>query len=712
VVAESSEEDAGGKPEIDSEPAAGSGVTKESRKEGPPPPGAQSGRRMAEDGERSQRDTYNIANNFFNAVHSVEFGPQAGPGDQRAPRSGKVDAGEVADILDCYVEPPGFDEAMTVVRDHRVVIITGAQGSGRRCGAMALLRGLVEGDLTVLPPKLSVGEIAGYRFEASTGYLLQGIDEHGGDEEATGWRSLRKQLADLGSYLVITADTDLSGRRTRGRPDQLPWHRPDLAVILAYFLQPPQREEVRAVLEQSGQSLSMSDLHAFLSEVATGVEVAEAAVRFLDTTTRHTVADWFDSAPEPTRVADVVVAAFFPDIPERDFELIQGTFLDRIAPELPADRPDTEPAVRREASRTLNSGRKDRWDGSSLLGLRNGGVASAVRHVDFKDDKYRSCVLEELDRRFDRRFWSDVADWLTETVGQVRDSARDELLVQLGQSLALLARTALPEVEDSYLDRWSRLEPGSPHQQAVVYTLHWMSCLDDLDDYALGTARHWARRGGESQRWAAAVSLGGALGLAYPAEAINELWRLVERDPRSPLPSIALATLFGLLVETESPYANRLLTALHTRLQALTHTGAKDQAKLIAALWTTVWVLAEHGSKKSLPRSIDLLRIGSARTQTRIGQLWAATLLHLAVRAEAAEVLVDALRLLSEADPADLHTIDLLGRLIHQSLRPDQVPAIRQTLMATASRKRRAASPVISILLRWFNPSPSAASLA
>jgi hypothetical protein len=710
VSAESGEGEAAGKPQADSGTTAGPGTArKESAKGDTRSAGAHKTRRAEKDAGSSQRDSYTITNNFWDAVHSFGIGPQAGQGSQRAQRSGKVDAGQVAEELTYYVEPPRFDEAMAAVTSDHVVIIAGVRGSGRRCGAMALLRGLVESDLIVLPPKLSVVELAGYRLEASTGYLIEGVAERGHeDEQATGWRGLRKKLAELGSYLVITAEANLRERRTRGRPGQLPWQQPNReAVLLRYLAEEAQRKDVAAALEQTGENLSMSDLHAFLIEVVKGVEVAQAAARMLDMSARDAVTDWFDSAPEPGRIADVVAAAFFPDIPERDFELVQGDLLDQIAPELPADRTDNE-----QPTRILNSDRKQRWDGSSLLRLRHGGVASAVRQVDFEVPEYRQCVLEELDRRFDRRFWSCVADWLTDTVDQIRDSANDGILVQLGQSLALLARTALPEVEASYLDRWSYLEPGSRHQQVIVYTLYWMSYLDGLDGYALGTARHWARRGGESEQWMAAMAFSGELGLAYPAEAINQLWRLVERKPQSSLPSMALATLFGALVEIESPYAQRLLAALHTRLQALMHTGARDQAKLTAALWTTTRVLAERGSKKSLPRSIELLRRSSPKTQDRMGELWATTLLYLVVRSEAAEVLVDALRLLAEADPPDVQTVDLLGRLIHRSLRPDQIATIRETLLATATRQRKSGTPVVSILLRWFNPPPPPASLA
>jgi hypothetical protein len=703
---DSREEEAEGTTDAQPSGAAGSRTLKDPAEEKTSTAGRQQDRRLGEDAEQSQRDIYNIKNTFYQNVDSLHMGSQSGSGDARPRRSGKFDVGEVAEELVWFVEPPGYDEAAIALADSHVVVIAGGRGSGRRCGAMALLRGRVEGNLILLPPKLSVIELAGYRFEADLGYLIHGVDEMGDDDEqAAGWRGLRKMLAEQGSYLVITADIGLPARRTRGRPTTLPWRKPELNALLARYLgESAQLEDIRVVIEGVGDNLSMEDLHAFLIKIVNGVEVEEAAAQILDTSARDEVAKWFDSGPEPSRIADVVAAAFFPDVSERDFEMVQGDLLERIAPELPADRSERE-----QPARILNSIRKERWDSSSLLRLRYGGVASAVRRVSFEDPKYLPCVLAELDRRFDRQFWSEVADWLTETVDQIQNG---ELLVQLGQSLALLARTALPEVEDSYFERWSCLEPGSHHQQVIVYTLYWMATLDGLDDYALGTARHWARRGGESKQWIAAVAFGGALGLAYPAEAINQLWRLIERNPRSPLPSIALATLFGSFVEIESPYASRLLAALHTRLESLMHTGGKDREKLTAALRTTVWVLAEKGSRKSLPRSVELFRRGSAKAQDRIGRLWAMSLLYLAVRSDAASALVDALRLLTEADPADLQTIDLLGQLIHQSLRPDQVAGVRQTLVTSASRKRKATAPVISILLRWFNLAPTSDSLA
>ena len=78
-------------------------------------------------------------------------------------------------LLRSYLEPGCFPEAVRRLTMRHLLVLVGAEESGRRSGALALLSrmSLAEGTITVLSPAASAGELlSGTEYEPGRAYLL------------------------------------------------------------------------------------------------------------------------------------------------------------------------------------------------------------------------------------------------------------------------------------------------------------------------------------------------------------------------------------------------------------------------------------------------------------------------------------------------------------------------------------------------------------
>lgn len=118
--------------------------------------------------------------------------------------------------------------AARILEEGRMVVLVGAEGTGRRAGALALLREHADQrqSLISLAPATSLTQLAEYAFENGRGYVL--LDRIRETQETAARRidvdRLTANLASAGAYLVITAGLrasdllDLKGLVVEWRP--------------------------------------------------------------------------------------------------------------------------------------------------------------------------------------------------------------------------------------------------------------------------------------------------------------------------------------------------------------------------------------------------------------------------------------------------------------------------------------------------------------
>ncbi|MFD0073395.1 hypothetical protein ACFVIY_13235 [Streptomyces sp. NPDC127166] len=668
-----------------------------------------------------------VYNNFYGPqyqgrVHFGIAGADERPG--RASATGWLEGDEIDALLRSYVRPDCFDEAARELARTRVVVLTGPHGTGKRSGAVALLRETVgpSAEYVVLSPDLDLDQLAGRPFKEGFGYVIldrTGIAGTAGDPSADfDWRRVRDQLHNCRAHLVITTVHGVTGRP------------PEAVRHLAW--QPPALDKVvRARLFHPGIASETVDraVAGIPSGCPVGV-VAEAAQRIADgadpdqTWKEHSgsapqaVQDWFGAEEERSlrEIAEVTTLAFAYAVGRRDFESLQNQLEQSLEPVYftpdPAPAAETAGApgaVGQESAlrRGRPADRRRSLARNILIGTENQVYGSTTREVMvFADSDMRRWVLRALWRDHPTEYWDAVRSWLETVVAAGPDPG---LQLSIASGLALLGDTAFDEVVQSYLDPWARGEAGETGQTIAVWVLWWM-CLDKTQAAAaLTLARTWAQSTHPALRGTALSVFGGQLGVTFPSDAVKWLWAVLrsgvlEKTEQRALGLRAWAQLFLAFVERRED-AGIVLDALAGRIGKERRTrAAAYSATGLLALETTLWVFTVAEPFSGRPAVARYLVERPNETEI-VAELWAALLCYRPMRREAQSALLVTLRALPAVTSDPTAVAERLSHALAAALPPVEPSLlVSEVGRLAASRHARATdSDCVAILLGALN---------
>jgi hypothetical protein len=582
-------------------------------------------------GERESRGP-RVYQNFYGAFHAPNssFGSSAGAagGDERSGRGrdeGPVEETVIAGIVRAYAKPACYEEAAQALRDKHVVILTGATGSGRRAGAIAMLDGIRVTDMPLvrINPSITLEKLAARSFDEGAGYLIsEKFDERIAPELAEfHWDALGHKIRNAKAHLVVTAGAG----PTAAVPDavgQVRWQRPDAADALRAHLgaSPVADDIVHKVAEALGPDYSLSDIGPLARRMVAAEDI-EALLDELRGGDQQAVANWLDNVDAAIpAVLEVAALAFVLGVPERIFEeqiARLKLLLADFAPEIDTESKEAKAQI----DLRFRQLRKQRANHSLLTVTmvpvaRNSG-SIAVRHVDFHAPAYRQCVIAELWSRLDREFWSGMCHWLHGIAEDADPVWHDDLMNSAAIGLAFLALVAPDEVFDSYILPWTDEDASDSEQMMAVYIVWRMSLLDQAAPLALRTAILWAGEGTPTRRRLAAVAFSGELGARYPVEATKRLSQLA--DQREPLVPMTFAQLFATLA-TQAGDAVVVLRELRRRMEDKTDRRAAD-----FVLEMVVELVSVRDYRTGHPAAAAFLKDNPGRAAD-IGPLWARAL--------------------------------------------------------------------------------------
>jgi hypothetical protein len=288
--------------------------------------------------------------------------------------------------------------------------------------------------------------------------------------------------------------------------------------------------------------------------------------------------------------------------------------------------------------------------------------------------------MTELNIRCGDDLWTPVRDWLF----ALADQPFGEEQIAAGYGLALLARCALAEVEDTYLTRWSA---GNLKERLMAVNVLWSMAEDDLcAPAALRIAVSWVRNRGQERAITAALTFGGTLGERYPSEAMRWLWVLTQRGARvSLVASTAMSQLFAMEAEADlekSTVARFVLRKIRPMLRPYDHRGAPSRDVTVserrAALSVASSVLSTTQILSDTPAVASVLRTRPADFEP-LGELWAAVLNSVPHRAQAIRALHRTLTALTkDANSEEIAT--RLGAVILPRLTPRSLQVLKLAL--------------------------------
>lgn len=529
---------------------------------------------------QSREETFRrrVTNIFYGTVNANEAtfgtaGASAGGPRARTAGDGRLLPREIEAATGRYVLPEGFGRASGLLAEHRVLILSGRPGGGRRAGAIRLLTELGVDEILLLPPGRTPDELSRETFRAGCGYIV--LDWFGADpagsraEHEYTWSLVHERVRDRSAYLVLTCVPSLrvgalTPRTDLGGTDAA-------AVLREHAGDGVPAEEVAAAAEAIPADRPIADLVDVAGRLAGGASAAQAVEAVLHSSSRERVKRWFDADPDRRAVAGVTALALAEGLHERDHEVLAKRLHTRL-PQVP-ERAGTLVSVTRPepVPDRLPEGCLRRGTDDPLIDVeyRDDGRFPR-RHPVFREPEDRATVLRFLWERYDVDFWNAVRAWTGDVISQPRPQRQ----VALGRGLSALAATAFEEVHDLYLERWS-LHGGVVGRQTCVFTL-WAMCLDGMPATVLRTVSRWIAQGTDAQAELGLRVWSGELGVTYPLEAINRLIVMLcdtEEKPRRRMEAaFSLGTLFGSLVDREAN-ARILITGLYRTVTEMPRVG-------------------------------------------------------------------------------------------------------------------------------------------
>ena len=131
-----------------------------------------------------------------------------------------VSEAEISEAFRRYISDDRFTKASYILMAQRILILSGAPGSGKRTAAIALLRQATSGPIMLFPPTSSQKDIVNYKYQPDSGYAI--IDWRNGSLVAQK-QDFAWPLHSVNAYLVATISVE------GGPIPNLRWEPPHLA---------------------------------------------------------------------------------------------------------------------------------------------------------------------------------------------------------------------------------------------------------------------------------------------------------------------------------------------------------------------------------------------------------------------------------------------------------------------------------------------------
>lgn len=666
---------------------------------------------LSEDETRNFEQNASVINQFFGGV-SAEGSTFGGAGAVSARRTtGLITATRIAELLRGHVPPPRQDPAVRTLLTKHLLVIAGTEGIGKRQGGLAVLATVLGPDRPVasLPPSKTLADLAGSKFQAHRGYLVQ---DWNGDRSSAALQQfdvdqLRRALdkPDGGAYLVLTCQLSQAERRL-------------LDDVIVDWMAPAPLDVFDARLGPAGTTLD-PDEDARLRERISGlhrprdvVAVAERAGQGVDgafavlgEADRRQVAEWFEGAPAPRSLLSTAALCFLDGSPDQLFQ----SLLNRLV--VLVNEHATVDSVTRSATASAPDGAFPRQDaGSSTLetimldrGGDNDQDGGGNRVRTFASPHFREHTIAELVSGYGFELWEPMRAWIDEVAGLPPSSVQ----VRLAFGVALLARHAPDLVERRFLEQWAN---GLAAQRlTAAYVLSWM-CLDDaLAGMALRIAQRWTSGAGARRAATAAMAFAGELGVRYQSEALNKLWHLTLRVAAvSNSAATALSVLLWSAVD-DAATAKTVLKFLRSALRALIDDAVGVPAngdyfrQVDKALSAIRRMLCGRSAGAGESVTATILRT-LPNCMGLLGELWAEVLRSARHRNLAVEELCQVLA--AARDDADgLRLIAEFGTSIRSHLSPEENRLLRRQVAVAWERHGKPPSGVqVTELLKALSP--------
>lgn len=457
---------------------------------------------------------------------------------------GPVPAVVLADLRACHVPGPEYDEARQRLLSTRVLVLRGAEGSGRRTTSLALLRNLVDGQIYDLGAYHDLESLSSDDRHGQCGYLLDSIPgSKVGKLTLSSLASAEHWLKRQNSYLVITVD-DRTGAQYDDLERYLVDHQaPDPRQVLhSHLLRlctelpdplPEWLDDLR-LTEQVGTVRQPSALVNLAVALVNAVKDEGSLENALEYWVRGRAVgeaqrllrgtQQVDPELRPTeqlqRCAFLVALAVFNDAPYLPVAAAAELLAQALtAAAYPKGTPHRQIfALRRASCLTWLQGTVERRPRNDLWGQQR------TERIRLCNPDLPSALLDELWHEYDA-VRTPILRWLQE----LSVSRNLEIRVRAAQAVGKLATDNFDYVCQEVIVEWA----GShwPRQRyAAAWALEAAVRTGDVEDRVRRLLRYWCRAGSRCRKLTAVATYGTGIGADRPEEALRSLHHLARAD--------------------------------------------------------------------------------------------------------------------------------------------------------------------------------------
>lgn len=622
----------------------------------------------------AQRRYDQVTYHFYGSVDArgstfgTSYGGRSGGHRVRRHPTGTLSEAEALATVSNYVRPPGFDDVVKRLCQDHLAVVRGGVGSGRQAGAVASLREVTDGPVTVLPCGTTMRDLVEWDYGWGCGYVL--LDGEALESDV-GWTEVAERVKRAGAYLVVTATVDGPTAATSGPHES--WERPPAADVLRGHLSRSSRASdvedlVSLLVTDLPPEFPLARLAQLAKLINEGNEPAQA-IDQLHEASEHQIRRWLEQRRSSREIAELTALAFLSGTSEPTFDSQLRRLEELFAENQPL-------RLRERASPTEESGgtrSRYRLAEQNLMSIeRPVPSAGTARVVGFREQRHQRSVLSYLQRTCDGRFWDAVRDWINRMV-------LEEDRVEVASGLAWLAYTDFDDVRESFLEPWSLRRFGWSGQATAAYVL-WCMCREESTARrALETAVQWSRSDDVNQRATAMIAFSGELGVCYPTEAVRRLWQMTtQTEDLCSGGCAALARLFAVLAD-QTGQAELLLGMVDRQWAQPCQTNEEHRLRrrTVAA---TLAILTVRSHRSGSPAIIEFFRTRPDQRRLVV-RLWAAVLRSQRGRWEGLVALWRALQGLHYIDNGSLGGARSLGWAFAEVLLSYERPLLRTDLV-------------------------------
>ncbi|ANS67253.1 hypothetical protein SLINC_5029 [Streptomyces lincolnensis] len=440
--------------------------------------------------------------------------------------SGPVPRSEIEELTAVFRECPRFDEALTRLRDDRVVVLSGGRETGRRSAALMMLRRLGIEPMRSIVPHIPFSELPD-QVETSAGYVLCDltVSRNRPLREAQ-LLALREHLEHTRAHLVITVEPSAA----LGDVPFVRWEPPSAEEMLHAHVTPSTGEPAWPDL------CGLTAVKEFLTRHHRPDEIKQFALRLVahhrgeideerlaaygETAVATRVTRWLtEEKPELREKAFLVSLAVFDKAPYAvTAELADGLFVrlhktqdPNVLPAIPVFGSSREERLRLAHAHGYMTAEITEW------GPLEGKFCAA-----FRDDRTAPMLLEEV--------WNlhpsarpAVAEWIR----KLADDRRPLVRTRAASAAALLASADLSSAMAHLIEPWA--DGRSPHTWLTAANALTMTQL--LKVPTVSRILHdWCTGDVENRRWTA-IRAYGLLGPVHHEETLAALVDAIHRHP-------------------------------------------------------------------------------------------------------------------------------------------------------------------------------------